>query len=143
MSTSLLRRDPLAGFPALDRLLNSMLTEPVFNGIGLEEGTLPLDISETDAEVVVRASVPGFTRDQIDIEVHDDVLTIKAARAEETEDKGERYYRRERRFGSVSRRVALPSIVHDTDAKAELKNGELILHLPKEAKAKPRKIAIK
>lgn len=142
MSSSVLRRDPLAGLPALDRLFGSMFTEPVFNGIGLEEGTLPLDISETESEVIVRASVPGFSRDEIDVEVHDAILTIKAAKTEETEERGERYYRRERRVGSMSRRVALPSIVHDTEAKAELKNGELTLRLPKEAKARPRKITI-
>ena len=143
MSTSLLRRDPLAGFPALDRIFGSMLSDPVFNGAGLEEGTLPLDISETDSEVIVRASLPGFTRDQIDVEVHDGVLTIKASKQEEIEETGERFYRKERRMGSVSRRIALPSIVHDTDAKAELKHGELILKLPKEPQAQPRKIAIK
>jgi HSP20 family protein len=142
MSSSLLRRDPLAGFPALDRLFGSMFTEPVLHGIGLEEGTLPLDISENESEVIVRASVPGFSREQIDVEVHDAILTIKAAKTEETEDQGERYYRRERRVGSMSRRVALPSIVHDTEARAELKNGELILRLPKEAQARPRKITI-
>lgn len=142
MSNSLLRRDPLAGFPTIDRLLGSMLSEPVFNGVGLEEGTLPLDISESENEVIVRASLPGFSRDQIDIEVHDGVLTIKAAREEQTEEKDERYYRRERRVGSVSRRIALPSVVHDTDAKAELANGELVLRLPKEPKARPRKITI-
>lgn len=143
MSTSLLRRDPLAGFPALDRLFGSMLTEPVFNGLGLEEGTLPLDISETETEVIVRASVPGFTREQIEVEVHDDVLTLKATKEDQTEERGERYYRKERRVGSVSRRIALPSVVHDADAHAELKNGELVLRLPKEAKAKPRRITIK
>ncbi|MCC7388641.1 MAG: Hsp20/alpha crystallin family protein [Phycisphaerales bacterium] len=142
MSSSMLRRDPLAGLPALDRLFGSMFTEPAFHGIGLEEGTLPLDISETESEVIVRASVPGFSREQIDVEVHDAILTIKAAKTEETEERGERYYRRERRVGSMSRRVALPSIVHDTEAKAELKNGELTLRLPKEAKARPRKITI-
>ena len=123
MSTTLLRRDPLAGIPALDRLFGSMLTEPVFNGLGLEEGTLPLDISETDTEVIVRASVPGFTREQIEVEVHDDVLTLKATKEDQTEERGERYYRKERRVGSVSRRIALPRVVHDADAHAELSYG--------------------
>lgn len=142
MSTTLLRRDPLAGFPALDRLFGSMLVEPVLNGVNPEEGTLPLDISETESEVIIRASLPGFTPEQIDVEVQDGVLTIKAARSEESEHTGERFYRRERRTGSVSRRIALPSSVHQDDAKAEFRHGELTLRLPKEAEARPRKIAI-
>lgn len=142
MSTSLLRRDPLAGLPALDRLFGTILAEPVFNGVGLDEGTLALDISEDDSSVIVRASLPGFTKDQVQVEVHDGVLTIKAEREQEREEQNERYYRKERRVGSVSRRVALPSIVQDGDAHAELKNGELMLRLPKEPKTRPKKITI-
>ena len=142
MSTSLLRMDPLMGFPTLDRLFGSMLGEPETNGFTLDEGTLALDISENDQEVIVRASLPGFTKDQVEIEAHDGVLTIKAEKTEETETKDERFYRKERRIGSVSRRIALPSVVKEADAHAELENGELILRLPKEAKAQPKRIAI-
>lgn len=142
MSTNLLRRDPFAGFPAIDRLLGSMLTEPVFPAATFDEGTLALDISEDDSSVIVRASLPGFTKDQIQVEVHDGVLTIKAEKEEQSEERTERYYRKERRVGSVSRRVALPSIVEEGEASADLKNGELTLRLPKHAKAQPRKINI-
>ncbi len=145
MASLIRRRDPFSAFPAIDRMLSSMLAEPFNVGFGIntiEEGTLPLDISEDDTSVIVRASLPGFTKDQINVEVHDGVLTINAEKTEETEEKGERYYRKERQIGSMSRRVALPSIVEDGEASAEFKDGVLTLRLPKPAKASPRKISI-
>lgn len=140
---SIIRREP-----TVERLLSSVFSDPFFEGTlpsllnRSEEGTLALDVSEDDANVIVRASLPGFTKDDVNIEVHDGVLTIKAEHAEEREETGERFYRRERQFGSVSRRVALPSAVVEDDAHAELKDGVLTLRLPKTKQATPKKIAI-
>ncbi|QKK08049.1 MAG: Hsp20/alpha crystallin family protein [Planctomycetota bacterium] len=145
MQSSLIRRDPNSSLHGLDRLFASVLAEPFFSSgsvAATDEGTLALDISEDESHVIVRASLPGFTKDQVHVEVHDGVLSIKAEKEEETEERTERFYRRERRVGSVSRRVALPSVVHEGEAKAELKHGELVLRLPKEPKATPRKISI-
>lgn len=89
----------------------------------IEEGTLALDVSEDNTSVLVRASLPGFRREDVDIEVHDGVLTIKAQYNEEHEEKNERYYRKERRTGSVSRRIALPALVQETGGQAELKDA--------------------
>jgi HSP20 family protein len=103
---------------------------------------LPIDISETDTHLIVRANVPGFTRDQIDAEIHDDVLTIKAERKEEKEETGERYFRRELRTGTMMRRVKLPVAVSDSDIAAELKDGVLTLKVAKPVESTPRKIKI-
>src|SRR5437016_2389182 len=89
---NLIRRDP-TDLPT--RLFNQFLGEPFWNGADPDEGTLPLDISEDEKHVIVRASVPGFAKEDIDVEVHNGVLTLKAARKMETEEKGERFYRRE------------------------------------------------
>ncbi len=140
---TLMRRGP-ADLPS--RLFNQFFGEPLFNGnalASLEEGTLPLDISEDDKNVIVRASVPGFARQDIEVEVHGGVLTIKATHNKEREEKGERYVRRERSFTSMSRRVALPSTVEDNKTQAELKDGVLTLHIPKSEQAQPRKVQIK
>src|ERR1051326_3140336 len=119
---NLIRRDP-ADLPT--RLFNQFFGEPFWNGTDLDEGTLPLDISEDEKNVIVRASVPGFAKEDIDVEVHNGVLTLKASKKVEHEEKGERFYRRELRFGSMSRRVALPSTVEDGKTQAELKDGVL------------------
>ncbi|QOJ00776.1 MAG: Hsp20/alpha crystallin family protein [Phycisphaeraceae bacterium] len=134
------------GNPSFFRLFENMLGEPFFTHAPasalIEEGTLPLDISEDESSVIVRASLPGFRKEDVDIEVHDGVLTIKASRTEEHEEHGERFYRKERRTGSLSRRVALPSVVLEHEAKADLSNGVLTLRLPKSPKEQPRKVRI-
>lgn len=110
--------------------------------IAVDEGTLAVDVSEDDRHVIVRASLPGFKKEDVDIEVHDGVLSIKAAHSEEHEEKNERFYRKERRFGSVSRRIALPSAVLEGEAKADLSDGVLTLRLPKSPKDLPKKVRI-
>lgn len=141
---TLIRREA-PEFPSMSRLMNSFFQDPAFAGglaPAIEEGNLALDVSEDEKSVIVRASLPGFRKEDIDVEIHDGVLSIKAERAEETEEKGETYYRRERRFGTVSRRVALPSVVEDGSTAAELKDGVLTLRIPKSQKAMPRKVKI-
>ena len=143
---NLIRRDPMAA-PQFTRLFNQFFNEPFFAELkGLqpvvEEGTLALDVSEDDANVIVRASLPGFRKEDVSVEIHEGVLSINATHSEQSEEKGERFYRQERRIGSVSRRVALPSTVRETDTQAELKDGVLTLRLPKERKEQPKKVKI-
>lgn len=128
----------------ISKFFDSILSDPFFamTTNGVEEGALALDVSEDAKHVIVRASLPGFTKDNIDAEVHEGVLTIKATQSEQAEEKGERFYRKERRSGSVSRRVALPCAVTEAEAKAEFVNGVLTLRLPKSVKDAPRKVAI-
>ena len=142
--TLLARREPrdLLNFPMMwDRFFN----EPFLQGglATLDEGTLPLDISEDDKTVIVRASRPGFRKENIEVEIHDGVLGIKATQEEQKEEKGETFYRQERRVQSVSRRVALPTTVAEGQTDAELKDGVLTLRLPKTPAAMPKKIRIK
>jgi HSP20 family protein len=146
MTSFLVRRDPFAA--PMGRLF-----ENFFGGDGLatlangfpaafEEGTLPIDVSEDESNVLVRASLPGFTKDDVNVEIHEGVLSIKAEHAEEKEEKGETFYRRERRVGSLSRRVALPSDVIEDQIAAELKDGVLTLRMPKNPKPSPKKVKI-
>ncbi len=111
-----------------------------------EEGALTLDIYEDTkaGEVVVKASLPGFQRDDVQVAVENGILSITAQHVEEEEEqsKDRRYYRRERRMGSVNRRVALPGVVQDNAAKAEMKDGVLTVRLPLAASAKPKQITI-
>ena len=138
--TMLVTRDPMNMLQNLSRLMEEPF-RPAFGYDG-EDGTLPLDISQTEKEMVVRASLPGYKREDIDVQVHDGVLSITADYQAESEEGGERFYRRERRAGSVSRRVALPGIVAETETHAELKDGVLTVRIPLSEKAKPHKIAI-
>src|SRR5688500_631942 len=102
----IVRRDPFdfGGLrQVMDRLFEEPFRTPVL-GHGWDEGTLPVDVSQADGKLLVRASLPGFTAEDIDVQVNEGVLSIKAEHSSDTETTDEKYYRRERRYGSVSRR---------------------------------------
>ena len=140
----IVRRDPFANVrQVMDRFFDDSFLRWPANGWGAEEGALPLDVSQSDGEIRVRASLPGFRAEDIDVQVHEGVLSIKAERDEEREGAGERYYRRERARGSVSRRIALPGIVRDARVDAQLAGGVLTLALPLPEQAQPRQIEIR
>lgn len=138
------RRSPWTS-RSIQELFDSLSNDAFLGGLstGSEEGTLPLDVSENEGEVVVRASLPGFSKDQIDIQIHNGVLSIKADYNEVEETKDEKFYRKERRSGSVSRRLALPGVVADAKASAELKDGVLTLRIPLAEVARPKQIQVK
>ena len=137
------RREPFFEWTPIGRLMEQFFDDSTHgkNG-GVNEGTLALDVSENDANVIVRASLPGFSKEDVEIEIHDGVLTINATHTEESEETDERFYRKERRVGSVHRRLALPSQVLEDTAEANLADGVLTLRLPKTQKAQARKVTI-
>ena len=142
MPDMVVRRDPFVGMrQMMDRLFDESFLRTV-NAPTYDEGTLPVDIYEQDGKLQVQASLPGFTKDDIDIQVHEGVLSINAKHTTEDETENGRYYRRERQITSVSRRIALPGVVHDAEVAAELANGVLTLSLPLQEKAQPRQIEI-
>ena len=106
-------------------------------------GLLPVDMWETDEDIVVRTAVPGCKPEDINISVTDNLLSIRGERKEEKEIKRENYYRREMRAGHCYREVSLPTPVDAGKAEATFENGMLTLHLPKTEQAKAKKIAIK
>lgn len=108
-----------------------------------EEGLLPVDISQTERDIVVRASIPGFRKEDVDVRVEKGILSIRASKRSEKEVNGERYYRRERFTGSLSRRIALPGMVRDHDSTAELEDGVLTLRVPIAEEARPKQVVIR
>ena len=107
------------------------------------EMTMPkVDVIDRDEEVVVRAEVPSVKKEDIEISISGNMVTIKGeTKKEEKEEKGD-YYRAEISRGSFSRMVSLPADVDESKAKAALKDGVLELTLPKLEKAKRRTIKV-
>ncbi|MFN8639305.1 MAG: Hsp20/alpha crystallin family protein [Dehalococcoidia bacterium] len=143
---------PAEGFRWLDRdfgnlrrMMDRVFDDTFFRSPAafMDEGSLALDVLEKDGKVVVKASLPGFTKEEIDVQVHEGVLYIKAEHNEEHEEKDAKFYRRERRYGAVSRRVALPANVASAEVDAELKDGVLTMTLPLPERAQPKPIEIK
>jgi HSP20 family protein len=102
-----------------------------------------IDVSETDNEVDVKMDLPGMKAEEIDIQVHNNVLTIKGERNEDKEEKDRTFHRIERRSGSFARSIALPSVVDENKVDANYKDGVLKIRMPKTKEAKARKIAVK
>ena len=105
---------------------------------------IPLvDISETTAEYVIKAEIPEVKKDDVKVTLEHGVLTVQGIRRQEAEEKGKKYHRVERSYGSFVRRFSLPDVVDDAQVQAVFKDGILMLHLPKSEKAKPKAIEVK
>ncbi len=142
----LIRRDPFALNAGFRHAMERFFDEPFFRspiGFLTDEGTLAVDVAENDQEIVVKADLPGFAKEEIDVQMHDGVLSIRAQHSEEHEEQTGRYYRRERSWGAVSRRFALPGVVKDAPVDASLKDGVLTLRIPLPAQASPKQVEIK
>jgi HSP20 family protein len=132
-------RDMMSMRRAMDRLIDSTLGEEQ------REWTLgvPLDVSEKEDAFLLKASLPGIDPDDIDITYQDGVLTIKGEVREDQEVERGAYRIRERRWGSFSRAVQLPSAIKVDDIEASYQNGVLRLHMPKTEEVRAKRIQIK
>lgn len=115
-------------FDELERLLDKMN-----DARERASGGLAVDVEDEDDEFVVTADLPGFDKEDIDVEVHDRTLRIEARHEEETEteEDEDNYVRRERSKRSLSRSVTLPEEVDEAGASASFENGVLTVTLPK------------
>lgn len=108
-----------------------------------EATAAPVDMYQTDKDVVVKASLPGVKPEEVDISITGDVLTIKGEHKEEQEVKEKGYFRKEMRYGTFNRSLQLPVAVKSDKAEAIFENGVLTLTLPKAEEAKPKQIKVK
>lgn len=104
---------------------------------------LAVDVVENKDDFIVKASVPGINPDDLDISYADDTLTIKGEITSDNEVKENQYHLRERRFGSFSRSISLPTKIKGDAVEASYQNGVLTLRLPKAGEVKPKRITIK
>lgn len=128
---------------AMDRMFENAFISPRTTE-WFTEGEIPLalDVVEDDEKYIVKASVPGINPDDLEITYDNNMLTIKGKVEEEKDVEEKRYHIRERRFGTFSRSIALPSTINADKIEAEYKDGVLNLTLPKVEEAKPKKIKV-
>jgi HSP20 family protein len=119
----------------------SELVDQALSRLGDGNGWNPrIDVVKREGELILRADLPGVKPDEIKVEVEDGVLTVTGEHEQKTEEKKERYLRRERRWGSFSRSMALPEGVKSDDIEATTTDGVLELRIPVPApKEKPAK----
>ncbi len=145
---ALVRWDPVRELDSfqsdMNRLFDSFFgrrESGVANGYG-RRWIPAMDLVETDDALVLRADLPGMQRDDIEIEVKDNVLTVSGERKAEHEDKGEGFYRVERAFGRFSRSLDLPQGIEAGGVKADFKDGVLEVRIPKPEERKPQRVEV-
>jgi HSP20 family protein len=137
---ALMQWDPFRSLRKRDESFEDFVRE-MFGG-GEEAGAPPVEVSEADGNVVVKMVVPGVEKEQLDISVADNTLTVRGELRKESEEKKKNFYRQEIRYGSFQRAVPLPVEVEDAGANASLKNGMLTVTLPKSKQPKARSIKV-
>jgi HSP20 family protein len=145
MATLLL--EPIRNFGSMRQAMSSLLEDsvvwpgaPAFNP--LNTGRVPVDIFQTEDELVVRAAVPGFAPDEINLVVLNGVLSLKGEH-KQTETNGQAHYlRQEISLGDFERSFELPFAVRADKADAHFEHGILTVRLPKAEEAKPQQIKI-
>ena len=127
----------------VSRIFDHLLDRPFFDGDELRGIWSPsVDIAETENELIVTADLPGVNKDDIKVNVGDNVLTFSGERKREEKSGKGNLHRLERTYGSFSRSFSLSAAVVADEIKATYKDGVLRLTLPKVEEAKPRQIAV-
>jgi len=110
---------------------------------GLFSGWNPsLDVFQDKDNVYVKVELPGMKKEEIDISLHEGMLTVTGERKRESETREGEAFRSERFFGRFHRSVTLPTLVDGTKVKATYKDGILTVELPKAEEAKPKQIQV-
>jgi HSP20 family protein len=137
MANALTRWRPFTEFGDLHTRLDRLFEDVVASG-ERRDWTAAVDVIKKDDKLVVRADMPGLKPEDIKIKVEDDILTVSGEHEESEEEKDENFVRRERRYGSFSRSMALPSGVDADKIDASFKDGvlEVTVPLPKQSEAK-------
>jgi HSP20 family protein len=103
-----------------------------------------IEMFEQNGELIVRADLPGLTKDDVNIEIDNDAITIEGERRSEQKENREGFYRTERSYGKFYRRLPLPDGVEAENANATFRDGvlEITMDAPKRVESKPRRVAI-
>lgn len=143
--TNVTRWDPFQDMLTLREAMNQLFEESVVspNTSRRSQNFIPaLDLSETPDAYIVEMAVPGMKAEDLEVTVENGVLTVKGEVKQEQQDKQRNYHRVERRFGSFTRTVGLPSRIKADNIHADLQDGVLRLDIPKAEEVKPRKISV-
>ena len=150
MMNALRRWNQLRELEALHHGLSSMFGRPAVLGpegqeeqIAVPEWAPLVDISEDDHEYLIKAELPEVKREDVKVTAEEGTLTILGERKFAKEEKGRKYHRVERAYGSFGRSFALPDDASPAKVTAEFKDGVLTVHLVKAEKAKPQHIDVK
>lgn len=141
--------DPFREIGELENRMEKYFGKPLLPGNGGKETMAVaqwapvVDITEDQKEYLVKAELPEIKKEDVKVSVEDGDLTISGERKFEKEEKGKKYHRIERSYGSFMRTFTLPEGVAAEKVNAEFKDGVLTIHLPKDEKAAPKSVDVK
>jgi HSP20 family protein len=143
---SVMRFDPFRDLAALQGRVNQVLGDAFVRDEALSSAshwTPAVDIYETEGhDVVIKAELPDMSREDIDVTVEQQTLTVKGVRKPPADVPEDRYRRVERRYGTFSRSFTLPSTVDASKVSADYRNGVLTVKLPFREEARPRTVHV-
>lgn len=127
----------------MDRLFeNGSLRLPAEEAMAVAQWTPSVDITEDATEFVIKAELPEVRKEDVKVTVDDGALTIRGERKAEKEEKGKKFHRIERSYGSCERSFTLPDGTDAGKISSEFKEGVLTVHLPKTANSKSKAVEI-
>jgi HSP20 family protein len=143
---TLMRWKPFGDLVSMQGRINRLFDD-AFSGLGKDQENFAdwypaTDIYETKDDYVFKLEVPGLAKDDVNVELNNNTLTIKGEKKENKEVKKDDYHRVESFNGSFTRSYTLPRNVDAKKIKANMKDGILELHIPKAEEAKPKSISI-
>src|SRR5918999_2684906 len=144
---SIVRYDPFRDLRSLQDEVNRLFSTNLsrsFGDEGIARGAwMPnVDIYENKDQIVLEAELPGMNREDFDLSVENNIITLRGERRFEKKDDGDNYHRVERAYGTFTRSFTLPQTVSVEGAVAEYKNGVLRVTLPKREEVKARRIEV-
>jgi HSP20 family protein len=145
---SLIKWNPFNELEDISNRLNQIFGRPAVSAaadqqmLKMADWTPSVDISETDQAYLIKAEIPEVKREDVKVTIDDGMITIQGERKMEKEEKGKKFHRIERSYGSFVRSFRLPDGVDESKAKAEFKDGMINVTLPKSEKAKSKAVEV-
>jgi HSP20 family protein len=145
---TIVKWDPFRNVAALQDRINRIFdesfsrTSDVDDDISMSAWKPSVDIYETDEAIILKAELPGIKKEDVSVEIKDNVLTLRGERVEDKEIKEGSYFRKERCFGTFSRAFNLQHRVQPDKIKAKFKDGILEIEIPKPEEEKPKQITV-
>lgn len=149
---SVVRWDPFRELEEMNERLNRVFGRSMLTPTRAAEGRDTMttfdwapnvDIVETPEEFQIKAELPEVKKEDVKVSVDQGVLCLQGERKHETEEKGKKFHRIERSYGTFMRTFTLPNNVDESHVKAEFKDGVLNVRLPKAERSKPKAIEVK
>jgi HSP20 family protein len=126
----------------MEDLFDKFFSDEGANGQAVKAWAPRMDVEETDKEILVKADLPGVDPKDVDIQIVDNVLTVRGGKEEKKEEKKKNYHRTERFVGQFYRSIALPAGTDADKVSASCANGTVTISIPKRPEAQPKKIAV-